>query len=101
MEDFKKLTDIDLEKLKHDIEIELYKRKHFNFLKYKYVVKSLTELLTLEEDLRKIYPYYTCYNGQLVFVQDEKKLYMLKDETNTKSMLSWEIFGKIINMEEL
>ena len=94
MENFKKLTDIDLEKLKYDIEIELYKRKHFNL---EYVVKSLTDLLTLEEDLRKIYPYYTCYHGQLVFVQNENKLYMLKDETNTKSMLSWER----INMKEL
>lgn len=59
-------------------------------------VKTASDLLNFENECKKINPYYNCYNGQLIYVRDENQIYMLKNYKNTKSMLSWEKFGKNI-----
>lgn len=56
-------------------------------------VRKLDDLLTYEDDIRTVCPYYTCYNGQLIYVRDEGKLYMLTDYTNSRSMSSWKAIG--------
>lgn len=57
-------------------------------------VRAPEDLLTYEDDIRKANPYYTCYNGQMIYVRDEEKLYILKDHTNSRSMSSWKAIGE-------
>lgn len=56
-------------------------------------VRTAEDLLTYEDNIRKMNPYYTCYNGQTIFVRDEEQLYMLTDYTNSRSMSSWKAIG--------
>lgn len=63
-------------------------------------VRTAEDLLTYEDDIRKVNPYYTCYDGQLIYVRDEEKLYMLKDHTNSRSMSSWKAIGEHKKVKE-
>lgn len=56
-------------------------------------VRTADDLLTYEDDIRNMNPYYTCYNGQVIFVRDEEQLYVLTDYTNSRSMSSWKAIG--------
>lgn len=56
-------------------------------------VRTADDLLTYEDDIRNMNPYYTCYNGQVIHVRDEDQLYMLTDYTNSRSMSSWKAIG--------
>ncbi len=56
-------------------------------------VRTAEDLLTYEDDIRNVNPYYTCYNGQTIYVRDEEQLYMLTDYTNSRSMSSWKAIG--------
>lgn len=63
-------------------------------------VRTAEDLLTYEDDIRKVNPYYTCYDGQLIYVRDEEKVYMLKDYTNSRSMSSWKAIGEHKKVKE-
>lgn len=54
-------------------------------------VHTAKDLLTYEDDIRKVNPHYTCYDGQRIYVRDEGKMYMLTDYTNSRSMSSWKV----------
>lgn len=57
-------------------------------------VRTAEDLLTFEDNIRTMYPDYTCYNGQRLFVRDEETVYMLTDYTNSRLMSSWKAIGE-------
>lgn len=48
---------------------------------------SINELITL-------YKWYDLYEGKLVLVEEESKLYMLKDKNKADKIESWEVIGE-------
>lgn len=56
-------------------------------------VRTAEDLLTYEDDIRKVNPHYTCFDGQRIYVRDEEKTYMLTDYENSRSMSSWKAIG--------
>lgn len=56
-------------------------------------VRMSADLLTFEDNIREMNPYYTCYNGQMIYVRDERKTYVLIDHENSRSMSSWKAIG--------
>lgn len=74
-------------------ERTIYKYQHIHHDFVPKYVHTAKDLLTYEDDIRKVYPYYTCYDGQRIYVRDEGKMYMLTDYTNSRSMSSWKEIG--------
>ena len=62
-------------------------------------VRTSADLLTYEDNIRKMNPYYTCFDGQTIYVRDEGKVYMLTDHANCRSMSSWKVIGTKIECE--
>ena len=50
---------------------------------------SINKLITL-------YKWYDLYEGGLVLVEEESKLYMLKDKSKADKIESWEVIGKTL-----
>ena len=96
--EIQKIVDAELKKRSDERTIYKYQSIHHDFVpKW---VRTTEDLLTYEDDIRKVNPYYTCYDGQLIYVRDEEKVYMLKDYTNSRSMSSWKAIGEHKKVKE-
>lgn len=62
-------------------------------------VRTSADLLTYEDNIRKMNPYYTCFDGQTIYVRDDGNVYMLTDHANCRSMSSWKVIGTKIECE--
>jgi hypothetical protein len=59
------------------------------------MIPYIPHLCTSINGLITLYKWYDLYEGGLVLVKEESKLYMLKDKNKADKIESWEVIGKI------